>query len=89
MRSFAASPSFNELLHNLVSGPEQQGILPGSGPPIAIGCGRKDRVSFPRQAERALKRFPAAQLHWFEDCGHFPMWDKPQKTVELILSSTR
>jgi pimeloyl-ACP methyl ester carboxylesterase len=89
MRSFATSPSFNELLHNLVSGPEQQGIPSGSGPPITIGWGRKDRVCVPRQAERAVKRFPDAKLHWFEDCGHFPMWDKPGETVELILSSTR
>jgi hypothetical protein len=44
MRSFAASPSFDELLRSPVSGPEQQGIPPGSGPPITIGWGCKDRV---------------------------------------------
>jgi pimeloyl-ACP methyl ester carboxylesterase len=89
MCSFAASPSFDELLRSLVSGPEQQGIPPGSGPPVTIGWGRKDRVCLPRQAQRALERFPDAKLHWFEDCGHFPMWDKPQETVQVILNSTR
>jgi pimeloyl-ACP methyl ester carboxylesterase len=88
MRSFAASPSFDELLRNLVSGPEQQGIPRGSGPPVTIGWGRKDRVCLPQQAQRALERFPDAKLHWFEDCGHFPMWDKPQETVQMILNST-
>jgi pimeloyl-ACP methyl ester carboxylesterase len=88
MRSFAASPSFDELLRSLVSGPEQQGIPPGSGPPIIIGWGRKDRVCLPQQAQRALERFPDAKLHWFEDCGHFPMWDKPAEAVQLILDST-
>ncbi len=88
MRSYAASPAFDELLQNLVSGPEQQGISRGLGPPITIGWGRKDRVCLPRQAERALARFPDAKLHWFEDCGHFPMWDKPAETVQVILNST-
>ncbi len=88
MRSFAASPSFDELLHSLVHGPQQKGTPPGSGPTITIGWGRKDRLCFPRQAERALELFPGATLHWFEDCGHFPMWDKPQETVQVILGST-
>ena len=88
MRSFAASPSFDELLRSLVSGPEQQGLARGSGPPITIGWGRKDRVCLPRQAERALERFPDAKLHWFEDCGHFPMWDRPEEAVRVILDNT-
>ena len=88
MRSFAASPSFDELLHNLVEGPEQQGMPSGLGPKITIGWGRKDRVCLPRQAARASERFPGAKLHWFEDCGHFPMWDKPQETVRVILDNT-
>lgn len=87
MRSFAASLSFDELLHSLVHGPQQKGAPPGSGP-ITIGWGRKDRLCFPRQAARAMELFPGAKLHWFEDCGHFPMWDKPQETVQLVLGST-
>lgn len=88
MRSFAISPSFDELLHNLVAGPEQQGIPSGSRSKITIGWGLKDRVCLPRQATRALERFPDAKLHWFEDCGHFPMWDKPEETVQVILDGT-
>lgn len=73
MRSYAASPSFDELLHSLVEGPPQFGIAPGrSNHPITIGWGRQDRVCLPRQAERAMRAFPDAQLHWFESCGHFP-----------------
>ncbi len=89
MRSYAASPSFDELLHSLVFGPEQQGAAPGSTPgPIVIAWGRNDRVCLPRQARRALDRFPAARLHWFKACGHFPHWDAPGETVRLILAST-
>ncbi len=89
MRSYAASPSFDPLLRQLVDGPDQQGALPGSTVgPIVIGWGRQDRVCPPRQAERAMALFPDAQLHWFESCGHFPQWDSPQETIRLILSST-
>lgn len=90
MRSYAASPRFDELLRNLAYGEEQQSAPKGSiKNPLVIGWGRRDRVCFPSQAKRALKMFPDARLHWFERCGHFPHWDKPQETAELILDSTR
>jgi pimeloyl-ACP methyl ester carboxylesterase len=56
--------------------------------PMAIAWGRQDRVCLPRQAARAAARFPDARLHWFDHCGHFPHWDAPEQTVELILRTT-
>ncbi len=89
MRSFAASPVFDELLYNLAYGEEQKGAPRGSiQHPLVIGWGRRDRVCLPGQAQRALALFPDARLHWFSHCGHFPQWDKPQETVKLILDST-
>jgi pimeloyl-ACP methyl ester carboxylesterase len=89
MRSYAGSPSFNELLRQLAYGETQQGApLNSVKHPLVIGWGRHDRVCFPRQAKRALKAFPDARLHWFEHCGHFPQWDVPQETTHLILTST-
>ena len=55
--------------------------------PIVIGWGRKDRLCLPQQAERAMKAFPQATLHWFERSGHFPMWDQPEETVRVILDA--
>ncbi len=89
MRSYAASPSFDELLYQLAYGAVQQGAAPGSTRgPIVIGWGRRDRVCFPRQAERALEVFPMARLHWFENCGHFPHWDVPSEAARMILANT-
>lgn len=85
MHSYAASPSFDALLHQLVWGAEQQGATRGA---IVIGWGRQDRVCFPLQARRATRLFPAARMHWFKDSGHFPHWDVPEDTVRLILAST-
>ena len=89
LRTFVASPSFDELLHNLAYGEKQQGAPKGSILlPLVIGWGHEDRVCFPRQARRARQLFPDAQLYWFAESGHFPQWDKPQETVQLILRVT-
>lgn len=86
---WADSPSYDALLHALVHGPDQEGAsrerTPGD---VVIGWGRQDRVVTPSQAQRALERFPDAELHWFDSCGHFPMWDRPEETVELVLGRT-
>lgn len=89
LRSFAASPAFDELLHQLAYGETQRGAPPNSvEQPLVIGWGRQDRVCFPRQAERALELFPDARLHWFDRCGHFPQWDAPREASRLILETT-
>lgn len=89
MRSFAASPSFDELLHQLAYGEAQKGAERGSiGSPLVIGWGRNDLVCLPWQAKRAHAMFPDSRLHWFSSCGHFPQWDAPKQTVKLILAST-
>ncbi|MFD3003062.1 alpha/beta fold hydrolase [Pontibacter toksunensis] len=90
LRTFAASPSFDELLYQLAYGnPQQEGAPKGFiQAPLVIGWGRHDRVCPPHQASRALARFPDARLHWFTHSGHFPQWDAPEETVSLILAAT-
>ena len=62
--------------------------LTSGAAPVVIGWGRKDRLCLPQQANRAIKAFPDATLHWFEHSGHFPMWDQPEETVRVILDAT-
>ena len=89
MRSYAASPVFDELLYELAYGEPQQGVRAGSlQRPLTIGWGRRDRVCFPWQARRALALFPDAQLHWFPQSGHFPQWDAPDAATRMILDVT-
>lgn len=87
MRSFAATPTFDALVRDLAYGAPQPGIDTPPGQ-VTIGWGRQDLLCLPRQAARAAAAFPGATLHWFDRCGHFPMWDQPDETVELILKST-
>lgn len=84
---FAGTATFGTLVKDLASGPAQTGpAAPGSGP-VAIGWGRRDRLCLPVQAKRALRAFPEARLVWFKRSGHFPMWEEPEETVELILET--
>ncbi len=88
LKSFVATRTFDDLVRDLAGGPEQQGpAAPGSGP-IVIGWGRQDRLCLPRQAGRAQRAFPGARLHWFDRCGHFPVWDQPDAAARLVLDST-
>ena len=82
------TPTFDALVRDLAEGPEQRGPAADPGQRIVIGWGRQDRLCLPRQAARAKAAFPSAELHWFDDCGHFPMWDKPDETAALILRAT-
>ena len=89
MYTFAHTPVFDELLDQLANGEVQQPAPRGSiTAPLVIGWGRHDHVCFPAQAPRALAKFPDAELHWFEHCGHFPQWDVPAEATRLILAVT-
>lgn len=89
LRSYATCTVFNELLYNLAYGEEQQGTERGAiTKPLVIGWGRQDKVCFPSQSKKALHLFPDAHVYWFNHCGHFPHWDKPNETAQLILRVT-
>ncbi|RAK68321.1 alpha/beta fold hydrolase [Hymenobacter edaphi] len=89
MRTYARTTNFDELLWQLAYGKKQEGAPRGSiRHPLVIGWGRQDRVCLPRQAARAAAAFPDAALYWLDRCGHFPQWDQPAETVQLILSVT-
>ena len=90
MRSFAAATSLDEALDDLIHGPSQEGAPSGTLPGrVAIGWGRRDRVTVASQTKVALERFPDATLHWFDSCGHYPHWDQPEQTAAFILDSVR
>ncbi len=88
LTSLTATKTFDALVRDLAKAPPQEGPASERSKPVVIGWGRQDRLCLPRQAARAVKAFPSARLHWFEKCGHFPMWDQPEETVRLILDVT-
>jgi pimeloyl-ACP methyl ester carboxylesterase len=88
LTSFAATKTFDALVRDLATAPEQEGPAAETSHPVVIGWGCQDRLCLPRQAARATEAFPSARLHWFRKCGHFPMWDQPEETSRLILDET-
>lgn len=88
LASFASTKTFEALVRDLAAAPQQAGPAAESSSPVIIGWGRQDRLCLPRQAARAKAAFPSARVHWFDTCGHFPMWDQPEETVQLILEET-
>ena len=86
LRSIADTDALFPTLQALLdSGPQPGGPTPGR---VVLGWGRRDRVTLARQAARAQRAFPHASVHWFDRCGHFPMWDRPDETVRLVLTAT-
>lgn len=76
---------FETLDALLASGPQLGGPTAGR---VVLGWGRRDRVTIARQAARAQSAFPQAELHWFDRCGHFPMWDSPAEAAGVVLRAT-
>lgn len=88
LAGLADTPTFDALVRDLAGGPAQTGPAADPTHKIVIGWGRQDRLCLPRQAARAQAAFPSGEMHWFDHCGHFPMWDAPAETAALILEST-
>ncbi len=82
--SYARTETFSPLVNDLTVAPMQEGPAADSTRAMTIGWGRHDRLCWPVQARRALAAFPDARLHWFENSGHFPLWDEPEETVRII-----
>ncbi len=87
LQSFADTPTFQALVGDLAYGPPQEGPASPKAGRVTMGWGRHDRLCLPSQALRAQFAFPGADLVWFERSGHFPMWEEPDKTVEVILKA--
>lgn len=87
LRSFAGTSTFDTLVKDLATGPMQEGPA-ATDAPVVIGWGRKDRLCLPKQASRAMVAFPKAKMRWFAQSGHFPMWDQPMDTIQVILDAT-
>ncbi len=83
------APSARSALRNLTDGPQQEGAPAGSllGSMLLV-WGTRDLVTLPSQSRRALELFPDATLELIPRCGHFPHWDQPDRTIELILAHT-
>jgi len=85
-RALAAAPGFWPTLsrmhaYHFVRGEEIQ-------VPVTIGWGTKDRLTIPRQAQRARALLPHARHVPLPGAGHVPMSDDPEGVAALLLAAS-
>lgn len=54
--------------------------------PVLLIWGDRDRLVFHRGAKRLLAAVPDSRLELFEDCGHSPQLECPDRVVRLLLA---
>jgi 2-hydroxy-6-oxonona-2,4-dienedioate hydrolase len=52
--------------------------------PTLILWGRDDHGSPIERGFRTFEALPGAELHCFDDCGHWPMWDQTERFVSVV-----
>lgn len=85
LNDYINNKNYDELLKELAFGETQKGSS-ASDMPLLIVWGKQDRVCLTNQSKRAKTLFPESELKLIDDCGHFPQWDQPTLTTELIQS---
>jgi len=51
--------------------------------------GKHDRIVHPKQSDVLKVHAPHSQIAWFENSGHFPMMDEPDRFYETVLDFLR
>ncbi len=87
IRALAHAPWFDETLE-AVTYPERFVGGDQISVPVTIGWGERDRLLLPRQARRAKRAIPAADVVALTDCGHVPMYDDPEQVVTVLLAGS-
>jgi pimeloyl-ACP methyl ester carboxylesterase len=61
---------------------------PTVGAPVTIAWGQRDRLLLPRQAARAARQIPSAQIVTLTGCGHVPTYDDPEQVARVLLAGS-
>jgi pimeloyl-ACP methyl ester carboxylesterase len=68
---------------------EQAAVLSRRPRPALVIWGEQDIFIPPKHAEDQREAFPDAQVHYFEDSGHWPFIDNPDRTRDLFVTFLR
>lgn len=87
LRTLAASTAFRETLDWTLKRTNATG-LEEIACPVRIAWGSQDRLLFPRQGPRFVRRIPGAEHFPMKGLGHVPMTDDPARVARAILDVT-
>jgi non-heme chloroperoxidase len=54
-------------------------VLARTSVPVLVSHGRDDMIVLPSMAESTFTACPAATLSWYDDVGHMPFWEAPDR----------
>ena len=55
--------------------------------PAKVIVGKNDSIFNETEAEYFSKELKNSKLHFIENCGHYPMLEKPEELIQLILDA--
>ena len=87
LRMIAKVPDFPRTRQTTLDGRRVDG-LEDIRCPVLVLWGTEDLLLPPRQAHRAARAIPGAELRMLQGLGHIPMSDEPQTVAETILAFT-
>ena len=76
---------FREQSLALRDRPDSAGLLPDIDIPVAVVCGREDRLCPVSYHEYMADQIPGAELTVLDDCGHIAPMEQPSAVNELLL----
>jgi pimeloyl-ACP methyl ester carboxylesterase len=85
----AALRYYRSAGQNLNLGRDQAAVLVKRSRPALVIWGKQDPYVPPDQAEKQKQAFPDAQIHIFDDSGHWPFIDNARKTRKLVVPFLR
>jgi non-heme chloroperoxidase len=64
-------------------------VLRDLGVPLVVTQGREDSVVLPAMAEHILATCPTAEASWYDDIGHLPHLQEPERFNRELAELTR
>ncbi|MBR2061607.1 MAG: alpha/beta hydrolase, partial [Tidjanibacter sp.] len=72
-------------LRGLLARGDQSSVLSEKAVPLCFILGRHDTRVTPERAEAVVADYPAAEVVWLEESGHFGFLEEPEKVAEVLL----
>lgn len=72
-------------LRGLLARGDQSSVLSEKAVPLCFVLGRHDTRVTPERAEAVVADYPAAEVVWLEESGHFGFLEEPEKVAEVLL----
>jgi pimeloyl-ACP methyl ester carboxylesterase len=71
-------------LRAMAARPDSTPLLSSIRIPCLVVAGRRDKIVPPAESESMSRSIPGARLLWFENSGHMPMLEEPDRLSQVL-----